>query len=319
LQRIGLTDDTIKIIEASKSKGTWTQYNSVFRKWNEYCKLQKLDTSKPNVNNVLEFLTSLYKANLGYSVVNTARSALSSLLGSVDGKPIGEHKLVLDFMKGVSRLRPAAPRYSITWDPDIVLKFLSSLETSKCTLKDLTMKIVALLALCTGQRVQTLSSIELANIIWGDCIQIKLTANLKTTIKSKGNPILKIPAFSDSKLCPHLALRTYVKLTEKIRNGEPKLFIGLVKPHKAVCPQTMSRWLVTVLNLSGIDTKTFHAHSFRHASTSKAAASGVNIDTIFSHVGWSSKSNTFAKFYQRPISEVNEFSNNVLAIKNVTQ
>jgi len=117
----------------------------------------------------------------------------------------------------------------------------------------------------------------------------------------------------------HLALKTYVKLTEKIRNGKPKLFLGPVKPQKAVCSQAVSRWLVTVLNLSGIDTKTFHVHSFRHASTSKVAASGVNVDTIFSHVGWSSKSNTFAKFYQRPISEVNELSNNVLAIKDVTQ
>jgi len=88
-------------------------------------------------------------------------------------------------MKGVSRIRPAVSRYSIAWDPVISIRFLYLWETSKCNLKDLTMKLGALLALCTGQTIQTLCSIELANIIWGDCIQIKLTANLKTTIHSE--------------------------------------------------------------------------------------------------------------------------------------
>ena len=58
----------------------------------------------------------------------------------------------------------------------------------------------------------------------------------------------------------------------------------------------------------------FRAHSFRHASTSKVAHSGVNVDSILSHVGWRANSSVFARFYNRPVlADNNEvFSNAVL-------
>ena len=60
----------------------------------------------------------------------------------------------------------------------------------------------------------------------------------------------------------------------------------------------LSRWLKHVLRLSGIDTKTFSAHSTRMASSSKAHKGGVGMDTILATAGWSSDSN-FKKFYLR--------------------
>lgn len=302
-------------MEASKSKGTWAQYESVLKKWESFCNLSNFSMWDGNVNNVLRFLTYLFNQNLSYSVINTARSTLSTMFGNVDGAPLGVHRLVVNFMKGVSRLRPPAPRYHITWDPDKVLRLLSSWCTDECNLKQLSFKLIALLALATGQRVQTLSSIEISNIVWDDSIQIKLTGSLKTTSVTRSNPILILPPFHDKNLCPVYSLKKYAKLTELLRNNEPKLFISYVKPHKVVSSQSVSRWLVDVLDLAGIDTKLFHAHSYRHASTSKAAAVGVNIDTIFSRAGWTPGSKTFAKFYNRPTSNVSEFSEKVLEIR----
>lgn len=91
------------------------------------------------------------------------------------------------------------------------------------------------------------------------------------------------------------------------------LFIGLVKPHKQVTLQTLSRWLVNILQLSGIYITKFHAHSFRHSSTSKASQVGVNVDTILKRVGWPQGSKTFAKFYNRPFESTN-FAEAVLSI-----
>lgn len=90
---------------------------------------------------------------MGYSAINTARSALSSLIGKIDGCPIGEHKLIVDFMKGVGRLRPVRARYSVTWNPDKVLNYLRTIKLDECSLKQIALKLIALMALSTGQRV----------------------------------------------------------------------------------------------------------------------------------------------------------------------
>lgn len=175
----------------------------------------------------------------------------------------------------------------------------------------LSLKLVALLALATGQSVQTLSSIKLCDIVWGSPIQIKLTSVLKTTTVTRSNPVLVLPSYHDAQICPAQTLRNYVELTKLIRNSD-NIFITTTKPHNAASSQTLSRWLVNVLKLAGIDVGIFHAHSFRHASTSKASQFGVNMDTIIKRVGWAKGSQTFAKFYNRPIDDVTKYADTVL-------
>jgi len=271
----------------------------------------------PDIRHCLCFLTDLYNCNLSYSTLNTARSALSSMLEKIDGISIGEHKLVVDFMKGVSRLRPAVPRYTVTWNPDKVLNLLKSWQANLCDVKQLTLKLVALLALTTGQRVQTLSRIKLSNIVWDSNVQIVITDILKTTTVVKSNPVLLLPPYHDKELCPVSCLKQYVTRTKETRNEIDELFLSLSKPFKAVTSQTISRWLVIVLKLAGINVDKFHAHSFRHASTSKASRAGVNVDTIMKRVGWTPGSKMFAKVYNRPISEEDKFANAVLTTKEV--
>lgn len=217
-------------------------------------------------------------------------------------------------MKGVSRLRPAAPRYSLTWNPDKVLEYLKNLKTEKCNLKNITLKLVALLALSTGQRVQTLSLIKIKNIILGNPVQIIITDRLKTTTNVKSNPVLLLPPFHDSELCPVVTLKKYMYMTENVRMNNDQLFLSFSKPYKPVCSQTISKWLVKVLEISGIDSSKFHGHSYRHAATSKAAKMGINMDTILKRVGWTPSSKTFAKYYNRPFDNSVEFASTVLNV-----
>jgi integrase len=192
---------------------------------------------------------------------------------------------------------------------------LSSWPLDGISLKQVTLKTVGLIALCTGQRTQTLSMIRLSNIRWDDTVQIAISDQLKTTSISRSNPVLRIPPFESPALCPRLTLLKYREMTENIRAGEDFLFLSYQGPHKKVTSQTIGRWLVYLLKEAGINTDTFHAHSFRHASSSKAVRGGINIDTILKRVGWSSKSHVFAKYYNRPIDCSSEYSNVVLAIK----
>ena len=298
---------------AAKSNGTWRQYEGSLKKWCDFCKEKNWSNEEANVTHVLVFLTHLFELGLSYSVINTCRSALSSWLGEVNGVLVGQHKLVINFMRGLSRMRPPTAKYSATWNPDSVLNFINSWDNETCSLKELSLKCVALLALATGQRVQTLASIKIKDIVWGSPVQIKLTAQLKTTSIAKPNPVLILPFFDDVKICPATVLKVYIDRTKLVRNCE-NLFVAICKPHKAVGSQTISRWLSNVLELAGIDVNIFKAHSFRHSSTSKAAKLGVNVDTILKSVGWSSKSKIFAKFYNRPVNTSSEFAEKVLSI-----
>jgi hypothetical protein len=73
-------------------------------------------------------LTDLFKSGLGYSSINTARCALSSYFSLDNSVNISSNVLVKRFMKGVYTLRPALPRYNVTWDVNVVLKYLKGLS-----------------------------------------------------------------------------------------------------------------------------------------------------------------------------------------------
>lgn len=66
-----------------------------------------------------------------------------------------------------------------------------------------------------------------------------------------------------------------------------------------------------MLTKSGIDTKLFSAHSTRHAASSAAHRAGINIATVRSCTGWSKESDTFFKFYDRPIVDRTEFAKGI--------
>lgn len=138
------------------------------------------DPITADVNVVLDFLTDLFELGLGFSAINTARSALSSVI-LTDRGTVGNHPLVCKFMKGVSELRPTKPRYCETWDVSILLDYLNGLGDNECLSdKDLTLKLCALLLLLSAQRVQTVHLIRVENISFGDngCV-IRITDRLK--------------------------------------------------------------------------------------------------------------------------------------------
>lgn len=70
-----------------------------------------------------------------------------------------------------------------------------------------------------------------------------------------------------------------------------------------------------VLENSGIDVTKFKGYSTRHSAVSAASRQGVNIETIRSAAGWTARSNTFSKFYDRPILDKCVFAKSILGIK----
>ena len=265
--------------------------------WNSFCR-GKDDPLKPSVNTVLAFSTQLYEKGLGYSSINTARSAISSFLNVVGKVNIHDNGRVSRFMKGVFNDRPALPRYKTTWDVGTVLSYLKSIQD--ITLLQVSCRLCILFLLLSAQRCQTLHLIETDDIV--------LT---KTSLVIQPNHILKQTRpgghldtivfkryDKDNKLCIVHTMKQYLDRTKHLRQGR-KLVISTVKPFKAASQSTISRWVKLILSKAGVD-RCFTTHSTRAASTSMARLKGVPLQSIMKSAGWAN-AKTFARFYNKPL------------------
>lgn len=285
---------------SSLSDSSIKQYDSCLKKWWSFCHGEGIDPYKCDISQVIRFLSAEFDKGASYGTLNSCRSAIALLRGP----ELGEDARVRRLFKGIANLRPAKPKYESTWDPQLVLNHVAQWgPNEEISLEKLTLKLVTLLALVTAQRMQTLASIDIQNIEKSTgLIEIKIPARLKTSKINKAQPVLSIPFYIENKcICAASALETYLNETKDLRGRETRLFVALKKPHNGVSTQTLSRWIKKTLMESGVDTDAFDAYSTRHASTSSAKRSGVNIDAIRKAAGWTERSSTFARFYDRRV------------------
>ena len=164
LAKQGISGDITDVIMCSWRPGTRKQYNVYIKKWQTFCLQGKINCLQPTVHNVLEFLHGFHVNNCSYSLINTARAALSSyLMGFVfPGQfTISNHPIIVRYVKGVFNCRKPAPRCEETWGVAPVLMYIELLmPLDKLSLKELTLKLVMLLALTSGQRCQTLTFLD---------------------------------------------------------------------------------------------------------------------------------------------------------------
>lgn len=191
----------------------------------DFCKKEKIDPFSGSTNNILSFLTEEFKKKASLSSLNCYRSAISLIVGP----ELGKDEKVQRFFRGVAKLRPAAPRYDSTWDPKIVLRHLSSWYPNReLSLESLTLKLVTLLALVTGHRMQTLAVIDIRNIYRANenTLEIKIPDRIKTSGQNKNQPVLRLPFFTQDKaICAATILLIYLEKTKDIRGLVNKLFI----------------------------------------------------------------------------------------------
>ena len=296
-RQYNVSKEVIEVLMASWRPGTKKQYSTYLNKWLEFCSKRKIDYSSPKISEAVEFLMTLHSQGLSYSSINTARSALSSILKLDNCDNFGTHPLVTRFMRGIYKLIKPKPKYNQIWDVSQVLDYLKTLyPLEKISLKELTQKTAMLLLLVTGQRGQFIHLLSLNGI------QLtSQTACLSLEEHTNAAAAVTITEFTpDSRICPLTTLKAYMKETETIRNGENKLFISFIKPNKAVSRYTISRWTKQVLTNSGIDTKMFTSHSTRAASATKAHQKEIPLDAILNTIGWES-AKTFQKYYHKPV------------------
>ena len=163
--------------------------------------------------------------------------------------------LVRKFFRGVFNLTPPKLRYYVIWDMDIVLKYFNFLpENNASNVKLLSYKLATSCALVTGQRVQTLSILDLKFVSFlNDQVFFHLSDHVKHSRHGKiVSPGRLSPYTDNKKLCVIDCLLHYLRITMKFRKSS-RLFIAL--------NVTIANWIKKILCFSGLDLSLYCAHS----------------------------------------------------------
>ncbi|CAH2009807.1 unnamed protein product [Acanthoscelides obtectus] len=225
----------------------------------------------------MDFFASVFGKGASYGTLNSYRAAIGRIIGG----ELTQDPQVKKCFRGAYNIRPNPPKYEDTWDPELVLNLARKLPNDGITLEQLTWKLAVLLAICTGQRVQTLHNIEVQNVTVDDKIEIKIPERLKSSGRNVPQSTLILPFFHSVKdICPATAVQIYLEKTKPIRGTTEKLFITTKPPFRSASTQTISRWIKAMLRASGIDTDKDSSYTTSHASSSAAARRGFNYDTI---------------------------------------
>lgn len=129
------------------------------------CLQRIINPLQATLQHAINFLATLFATGEGYSCINTARSAFSSLIVLPGSIQFGSPPFVTRFDKGVFEVWPALPRYKDIWDVNKVFTFLAAWTLGEgLSLNCLSWKLTMLLVLLSGQRVQTLKALTLSSL-----------------------------------------------------------------------------------------------------------------------------------------------------------
>ena len=190
-----------------------------------------MDYLAPSLNDALNFLLTLYNKGLSYSSLNTARSALSTIV-KIEGGDFGTNPVVTRFMKGVFETRLPTPKDNSIWDVSTVLKHLTKYSPNgTLSLKDLTFKVLMLLLLVLGQQGQSIHLLDLQHMkMQDDLCSFDVLQHIKTSRPGAPHTRIEIARYPlDPTSCPYSCLREYIQRTQKLRGTETMLFISYVQ------------------------------------------------------------------------------------------
>jgi len=116
LKKKGLSETATNLISQSRAIGTRRRYGTAWKKFQSWCSQREMDPISCHIKEVLNYLGYLFDGGLGYSAINSHRSAISFFHQPVEGFPVGKHPSVCKLLRGIARERPIIPKYSFMWD-----------------------------------------------------------------------------------------------------------------------------------------------------------------------------------------------------------
>ena len=107
----------------------------------------QLDPYNADYKETMSFIAKLFhEQNYNYTVLAVVHSALSAILPKQNGKTFGQDETLSQMMKGIFKLRPSLPKYTVTYDADVILKYMNQFsKNEQLNLEVLTKKLATLI------------------------------------------------------------------------------------------------------------------------------------------------------------------------------
>ena len=270
--------------------------------------------------------------------VHTA--AISFSHSHIDGRSVGAHYWVKQFLRGAKRRRPPRVRQAAAWDLPLVLQALSKAPfepMAGASLRLISIKTAFLLAVTTAKRVGELHALSIspACLHWkADNSGVTLRPNVsflpKVLPSGYVNQAIELAAFHPPPftsveeerahlLCPVRALRLYIQATQVFRRSE-QLFVCYGGRNKgcALSKQRLSHWVVdTIKKAYEVAGKPVPSdiicHSTRGVATSWAAMRGVSLADVCAAASWTAPC-TFSRFYRLDVASGSSLASAILPL-----
>ncbi len=142
-------------IASARAPATRKLYSSKWGVFESWCLTRAIDPVNCPVGPVLEFLQERLTAGAAATTLRVYVAAIAARR-VLDEIPLGRHRMVSAFMRGVRRLRPVRPTAIPSWDLSVVLEGLVTAPfepLESASERILTLKVALLLALTSLKRV----------------------------------------------------------------------------------------------------------------------------------------------------------------------
>ncbi|XP_039524680.1 uncharacterized protein LOC120477243 [Pimephales promelas] len=321
----GLSAGVVETILSSRAPSTRKLYGLKWNVFIDWCRRREVDPVNCPVASVLEFLQDRFSSGLTPSTLKVYVAAIAAFHAPLGDGSLGRHQLIVRFLRGAWRMRPAARTRVPSWDLAVVLEGLAEapfepLESAEA--KNLTLKVAFLLAITSLRRVGDLQALSISN----ECLEFA-PGNIKAILHPRPGYLPKVPsnvarptvlqAFHPPphltadeerlhRLCPVRALGIYIQRSSSWQKAD-QLLVCFGSPKKGfpASKQTISNWIVnaisTAYQVRGMPSPlAVRAHSTRGIASSRALLAGAPIQEVCDAAGWATP-HTFIRFYSLDI------------------
>ena len=231
---------------------------SVYRAW---CRRHGHSVSRPSVPKIASFLLYLRRSLfLSFSSIASYRSMLSGVFRFVLPE-LSSLFVLRDLLRSFRLELPVSSSRIPPLDLSRVLSFLSSPPfepPSSCPFRELTRKVLFLLALATARRVSELHTVSLVVSFSGGDVYLSFLPEFRAKSESEARPLprsFRVRSLSnfvgdlpdELLLCPVRALRVYLDRTLSLTSRPRTLFVSPRAPSRSLSKNALSFFLWSVI------------------------------------------------------------------------
>ena len=325
-RHLGFSSTVARQLAFCRRSSTRVNYQARWSSYRAWCRRQGHSVARPSIAKIPDFLLYLcHSLHLSYSSIASYRSMLNAVFRFIL-PDVSSHLVLHDLLRSFRIERPLPSYHFPPWD---LLRVLSLLRgppfelLSCCSLRDLTRKVLFLVALATACRVGELQAVSSFISYSGDDLYLSYLPEFRMKTESSSTPLPRSFAVRSLRdfvgslpdellLCPVKAVRVYVSRTSSVSPRPRSLFLSPRTPMRPISKNALNYFLRSVILQSltspPSSSSSVRAHSIRSVSTSAAFSRNVALYDILAAATWCS-STVFNSFYLRDVqfTSVNGF------------